>query len=145
MKPLLPLAVFVLSILSVPAAEQTGTNEITQLETAWNSAHLRSDADTVDKLCTEDFVVTLPGMGTRAKKEAIGALRSGRIKFSRYETTDTRIQLYNGDTAIVTGGLQRTRSINDRSMDDDWRFTKVWVRLAGKWQVASFHATPNGQ
>jgi len=25
--------------------------------------------------------------------------------------------------------------------DDDWRFTKVYVRRDGRWQVVSFHAS----
>jgi hypothetical protein len=24
---------------------------------------------------------------------------------------------------------------------DDWRFTKVYLRRAGRWQVVSFHAS----
>jgi hypothetical protein len=91
-------------------AEQAPTNsptssrneEIAQLETAWNSAHLRSDADAVDKLCTDDLTVVVPAMAPMSKKAAVGTLRAGRIKFTRYETTDTQIRLYNGDTAIVT-------------------------------------------
>jgi hypothetical protein len=31
--------------------------------------------------------------------------------------------------------------IADRTVDDDWRFTKVYLRRAGGWQGVSFHAS----
>ncbi len=37
--------------------------------------------------------------------------------------------------------LIRGRVMADRRVEDDWRFTKVYVRRAGRWQVVSFHAS----
>jgi hypothetical protein len=79
-------------------------------------------------------------MPVMTKPEAIGFLRSGRMKFQRYETSDIRIRVY-GDAAVVTGRLLRTRSINGRDIDDNWRFTKVYARPAGRWQVVAWHAS----
>jgi len=70
--------------------------------------------------------------------------RSGRMKFLRYQTSDTRIRLY-GNAAVVTGRLQRTRLMNGREISDDWRFTKTYVRQAGHWRVVSFHASEAAQ
>jgi uncharacterized protein (TIGR02246 family) len=114
-------------------------NEIKRLEADWNKAHLSADADTVEKLSADDLKVFVPGMSPIGKSGGIGALR-GRMKFSRYETTQSEIRVYNADTAIVTGRMQRTRSMGEKAMEDDWRFTKVWVRISNRWQVVSFEA-----
>jgi hypothetical protein len=45
------------------------------------------------------------------------------------------------DAAVVTGRLQRTRIVDGATLDDDWRFTKVYLKLEGKWQVVAFHAS----
>lgn len=62
------------------------------------------------------------------------------MRFERYETSDLRIRVY-GDAAVVTGRLQRRRSTGGTVVDDDWRFTKVYVRREGQWRVVAFHAS----
>ena len=147
MNPTLSMAVWIVAMTLVQAPttkppEASGSVALSRLETLWNEAHIRGDADALDQLCADDLVVTVPGMTVMTKPEAIGVVRSGRMRFERYETSDTRIRVY-GDAAVVTGRLERTRSVNGRSVEDDWRFTKVYVRHAGTWQVVAFHASAN--
>jgi hypothetical protein len=83
-------------------------------------------------------------MAVLTKAQSIGLLRSGHLKFPRYETSDIRIRVYN-DAAVVTGRLQRTRTVNGNNVDDNWRFTKMYVRRSGKWQVVAWHASTNAR
>jgi hypothetical protein len=124
--------------------ESTDSAELSRLENVWNEAHLRGDAEALDRLWADDFVVTVPSMAMMTKPDAIGIWRSGRMKFQRYQTSDTRVRVYD-NAAVVTGRLQRTRNINGREIDDDWRFTKVYIRQAGKWQVVAWHASASAQ
>jgi uncharacterized protein DUF4440 len=82
----------------------------------------------------------VPKMPVMTKAEALAFARSGRMKFQRYETTGLRIRVY-GDSAVVTGRLRRTRTLNGKVVDDDWRYTKVYVRSKGEWRVVAFHAS----
>jgi len=125
-------------------SEAAGVQELTKLETVWNDAHLRGDAAALDRLWAEDLTVAVPAMPVLTKKDSLAIWRSGRVRFDRYETSDVAVRLY-GDSAVVTGRLQRSRTINGRAMDDDWRFTKTYVRRAGAWQVVAFHASPAAQ
>lgn len=125
--------------------QQTGARdahaaELSRLENVWNEAHVRGDADTLDRLWSDDLIVQVTNMRVMTKTDALGMLRSGHIKFKRYQTSDVRIRVY-GDSAVVTGQLERTRDLNGRTVDDKWRFTKVYVRRAGKWQVVAWHAS----
>jgi hypothetical protein len=79
---------------------------------------MRSDGEAIDRLWADDLVVTVTNMPVMTKPEAIGVLRSGRMRFQHYQTSDIRIRVY-GDAAVVTGRLQRTRSINGRDVEDD--------------------------
>ena len=123
------------------AAEGNVTNQIVQLEAEWNAAHVNNDATAVDKLCADDLTVGVPEMPPINKAGAVGAVRGGRLKFIRYETSETSIRVYNGNTAIVTGRLQRTRQMEDKLTTDDLRFTKVWVKQGDQWRVTAFHAS----
>jgi ketosteroid isomerase-like protein len=137
------LLVVAFALVPAPAAQTSPTADETtlrQLEADWNAAHVRGDAAVLDRLFADDVVVQVPAMRVLNKADAVGLFKTGRMKFERYETSETTFRVY-GDTAIVTGRLRRTRTVAGALTDDDWRFTKVYLRRAGRWQVVSFHAS----
>ncbi len=121
-------------------APAAGAAELSRLEGVWNEAHLRGDADALERLWADDLVVMVPEMRVMTKPGLIAFVRSGRMKFDRYETSDIRVTVYE-DAAVVSGRMQRTRTVNGQTVSDDWRFTKMYVRRAGRWQVVAFHAS----
>lgn len=127
-----------------PAGGDDAVATLTQLETTWNQAHLQLDAAPLAAIFADDISVVVPGMAPMSKDQALGFLRSGRMKFDRYETSDIRVRPY-GDAAVVTGRLQRSRTINGQKADDDWRFTKTYIRQGGAWKVVAFHASSDNQ
>jgi ketosteroid isomerase-like protein len=133
------LIVVALSVRSMALA-QPAIEEFVHLEGVWNAAHRTGDADALDGLWATDLEVDVPGMAPMTKAEALAFARTGRMRFERYETSQIKVRTY-GDTAVVTGRLQRTRTIGDRQRADDWRFTKVYTREASTWRVVSFHAS----
>lgn len=114
--------------------------ELERLEAEWNAAHLRGDGNALERIFADDLVVVVPGMRVLTKADSLEIFASGRMTFARYETSETALRVYD-DTAIVTGRLRRTRVVGGTTADDDWRFTKVCVRRASRWQVVSFHAS----
>jgi hypothetical protein len=124
----------------VTPSETADTEELFHLEEVWNDAHIHGEAKVLDSLWADGFVVTVPRMPAMSKPDALGVWRSGHVKFQRYHSSDVAIRLY-GNTAVVTGRLQRTRDFNGKTVDDDWRFTKTCVRRDPRWQVAAFHAS----
>ena len=123
---------------------EADTRELERLEKVWNDAHERGDAEALESLWSDDLEVDVPRMPVMNKAGAVSFARSGRMKFLHYATSDIRIRTY-GDTAVVSGRLQRTRQINGKELSDDWRFTKVYVRQAQQWRVVSFHASEAAQ
>jgi ketosteroid isomerase-like protein len=126
------------------SANDADVKELQRLETVWNEAHKRGDSNVLDALWADDLEVAVPKMPVMTKAEALSFARSGRMKFLHYTTSEVRVRVY-GDAAVVTGRLQRTRTLNDREFSDDWRFTKTYVRESGKWRVVSFHASEAAQ
>ena len=118
--------------------------ELEHLETVWNEAHERGDADALEAIWGDDMEIAVPRMPVLTKADAEKFARSGRMKFLHYQTSDLRVRVYE-NAAVVTGRLQRTRVLNGREASDDWRFTKVYVREAQKWMVVSFHASDAAQ
>ena len=139
------LLCFVIGIVASATADiESDKAELLALEKVWNDAHLNGNADALDAIWADDFTVTAPKMQVLTRAEALAFARSGKMKFQRYETTDVAVRVY-GDAAVVTGRLQRTRTINDKEMSDDWRFTKVYIRSSGKWKVVSWQGSESPQ
>ncbi|MBO0863217.1 MAG: nuclear transport factor 2 family protein [Chloracidobacterium sp.] len=116
------------------------SKSLSQLEGVWNEAHVKGDAHTLDELWGDDLVVTVPGMPSMTKTQSLAIWKSGKFKFERYQTSDVRIKVY-GDAAVVTGHMRRSRTMGDRKAEDDWLFTKFYMRAKGRWKVVAFHAS----
>jgi len=122
------------------SAQDKDADELLRLEKVWNEAHINNNADALDRLWGDDLTVTVPRMQVLTKADSLTFLRSGRMKFQRYETTDVKVRVYE-DSAVVTGRLFRTRTIGETEISDDWRFTKTYIRISGKWQVVAWQAS----
>ena len=139
----LAVCILVLTLIQTSVAKTDDTadvRELTRLEKVWNDAYVRADADALEQLCVDDLVVTMTDMVVLNKESSIAILRSGKVKFQRYETSDLGIHVYD-HAAVVTGRLQRTRKVQEREVNDEWRFTKVYIRRGGKWLVVAWHAS----
>jgi hypothetical protein len=44
----------------------------------------------------------------------------------------------------VSGRVRRSRERAGQVVDDDWRFTKVYVHTEGTWRVVAYHASETG-
>lgn len=134
-----------LSAVAVTAQNRESANvtELRRLENVWNSAHVQGDAATLDKLWDKDLVVTVPDMPVMNKEDALAMWKSGKMKFHSYKTSDIRVRVY-GNSAIVTGQLERRRTSDINEFEDDWRFTKVYVKRRGNWVVVAWHGSHVG-
>ena len=134
------LAVIFIQTSVAKPDDSVDVQELKRLEKVWNDAYVRADADALEQLCANDLVVTMTDMVVLNKRSSIAILRSGKVKFERYETSDLGTHVYDR-AAVVTGRLQRTRSVQGREVNDEWRFTKVYIQRGGKWLVVAWHAS----
>lgn len=101
---------------------------------------MRGDTGALDRLWHEDLLVIVPRMPVMSKQKTLAFVRSGRMTFQRYETSELNIRIY-GKMALVMGRLQRSRMLDGHQVDDNWRFTKVYLRDGHGWRVVSFQAS----
>ena len=92
------------------------------------------------RLWAEELVVTVQEMPVMNRAQALKIVASGRVRFKRYETSDLKVNVF-GDAAVVTGRLKRVREKQGKDVEDDWRFTKVYLRRDGTWRVVAWHGS----
>jgi ketosteroid isomerase-like protein len=133
-----------LVLVSLALGDQQPVADVQQklrdLETEWNNAQLKGDAERLKQLWADELVVTVQEMPVMDKAQSLRIVQSGRVKFKRYETSDLKINVF-GDSAVVTGRLIRVRERQGKDIEDNWRFTKVYVRRDGNWQVVAWHGS----
>ena len=134
------IAITLITALFQSSASPADTEELMRLERVWNQAHEKGDAKALEQLWSEDIEINVPKMAVMGRSQALGFVRSGRMKFDHYETSGVRVRVY-GEAAVVSGDLQRSRSLLGVTTTDDWRFTKVYARQRGRWLVVTFHAS----
>lgn len=115
--------------------------EIRELESQIAKAVVAGDAAFVERVWADDFSYTGVRGEVRNKADILADLRSGTLKFDKLEFDDIRVRLY-GDTAVATGRATTKGRGPTGEISGLFRYTRVYVRRAGRWQLASFQGTP---
>jgi ketosteroid isomerase-like protein len=98
------------------------------------------DADTValNRIYADDFIGVGPSGTVRTKPQVISDFTSGGLKFQSITTDDVQVRVY-GNTAVETGRSTMIGQDKTKVVPRDNRFTRVWVKLHGSWQLVSNH------
>jgi ketosteroid isomerase-like protein len=130
-----------LAVSLLQSASPAETEELVRLERVWNQAHEKGDVKPIEGLWADDIEIAVPKMKVMTRSEALDVFRSGRMTVDRYETSDIKIRVY-GDAAVVTGRLERARSLLGVTTADEWRFIKIYSRRqSDQWRVVAFYAS----
>ncbi len=119
-----------------PSAEQ----EIRRLEREWFDSYVRGDRAAFDRIVADDAVFTYGNGSVGNKSEAIGEIKAPADPSYSLTADDIKVRVY-GNTAIVTGIVIEKGTFNGRSINSRSRYTDVWVRRSGRWQVVSAQNT----
>lgn len=125
------------SLGQVGSSEQ----EILTLEDKAYDAAMRGDSTLMTKMLADDYV-GINGSGIVADKTfALNLYSSGKVKILSEDFKDRRVRFF-GDVAVVTG-TWNYRSLRDgKATDGVLRFTHVWAKRSGDWQIVSWQGTP---
>lgn len=132
-----------IAIAATPSAATSHPNAATEVEIAdrqYNRALERADVATLRKLIAETYVFTDPTGRVSNRDQVINGIASGRIRIQSQTTHDVRVDIF-GDSAIETGLLTSVAVRDGRNSGGTFRFTRVWVKRAGRWRTAALQET----
>ena len=138
----LVLAMQVLLIAQVQDAKTETSSveqQIRKLEEVSREATLKNDAVVLDQLLADSWMNT-NAIGTKAQLMEI--LKTSPFNITSIENDDVKVRVY-GDTAVVTGRSKSTRAARDNALvTGQVRFTRVYTKQSGRWQVVAAQSTP---
>ena len=118
--------------------------ELMQLERDIGDANVRRDKAFFERVEADEFLFTDAGGGVTTKREDVASLDQppGEFRLVSYVPDEMKVYLYD-KTAVVFGRVTtKARSSKDgREVTNQTRFTDVFVRRAGRWQIVAGHSS----
>ncbi len=113
---------------------------ILALEQRLRDAMVQSDVTVLDELLAPDLIFTNHMGQVISKEDDLEAHRSGILKISRIEPSDTRIRLAE-KFATVSVRVFLAGSYGGVQSETNFRFTRIWTPSSGgSWQIAVGHS-----
>ena len=111
---------------------------IRQLDNERIQAQIGADAVALNRIYADDFIGVGPSGTVRTKTQVIADFTSGDLKFQSITTEDVQVRIY-GNTAVETGRSTMIGQDKGKAVPRDNRFTRVWIKQQGRWQLVSNH------
>ena len=116
-------------------------DEIIALEDRRIEAMIKQDTKALGEILADDLSYTHSTARVETKAEFIAALTSGRTKYQSTERDDVKVSQYE-DTAVVTGLAKFHVNANGNDIMFQARFTDVYAKRNGTWQMVAWQFTP---
>jgi len=127
-----------LSVVGLRAQEQSDAATVRALEMKWTASYKERNIDILSSLLADDFVITIEDGSVYSKTGYISHSADPSVHVQVAELSDLKVRLH-GVTAVVTGAYHERGESNGKPYEYHDRFTDVWIKSAGKWQVISSH------
>ena len=145
MKKSVPESILITSfvILTAIAASGNSTDEaktVAALDTEYQAAVKINDADTMDRILADDFVVVTGSGKIYTKADLLNMARTKRVQYEHQEDTNKTVRVW-GDTAVVTA-LIWLKGV-DQGNSFDWHvwFSDTYVRTPSGWRYVHGQAS----
>ncbi|HXW08593.1 MAG TPA: nuclear transport factor 2 family protein [Vicinamibacterales bacterium] len=118
------------------------TRELTRLEQQLAATWKEGDCSAWGAMLAPEWSVIHITGAVITKPEALQMCKAPAVSIEEFDVDDISVRLF-GDAAVVTG---RTRVVTGGAPPGEvtLRFTDVFIRRAGRWQVVASHATRLG-
>jgi ketosteroid isomerase-like protein len=98
------------------------------------------DVATLESLIADDLIYTHSSARLDTKRSLIDNMTSGSTVYSACEPSEVKAQDL-GDTVVLTGIAQIKVTANGNAMAFGVRFTDVYAKRDGRWQMVTWQST----
>jgi uncharacterized protein (TIGR02246 family) len=142
------LLLFVVAACGVSNARQASApqlskaeEEVRRLERQWLDAYEQNDAEAMERIVADDFVITFPNDGMQTKPQLMKMIKAPRPPGQprmKFRTEGVQSRAY-GDTVILIGRVVSEYERDGKTVTEQSRYTDTYVRRDGRWQVVASH------
>jgi ketosteroid isomerase-like protein len=122
----------------VPAQDKSDAATVRALELKWTESYKQHNIEILSSLLSDEFVITIEDGSVYSKAGYISHSADSGVHVQVAEMSDLKVRMH-GNTAIVTGAYHEKGESAGRPYEYYDRFTDVWIKATGKWQVIASH------
>ena len=126
------------TFFSSPLLFSQDSSKVVAMENAWNQAELHNDANAMQLLLADDFVMTTADGVLYNKAQIVASVRDQTYRPEVLQSSGMAVHAH-GPTAIVTGAYYEKGVDKGVPWERRGRFTDTWIFLDGRWQCAASH------
>ncbi len=118
--------------------------EVRRVEREWLDAYEKHDADAMNRVVADDFMITYPDGRSQTKADILKQLQSppdAARPTPKFFTDNTTSQVF-GDTVILTGRVTQQTERDGQIRKMESRYTDVYVKRNERWQVVASQLSP---
>ena len=104
------------------------------------TAMAEKDIATLNAVIADDLVYTHSSARLDTKQSLIGNMESGSTVYTSVVPSDVKAQDF-GDTVVLTGSCKISVNAGGRPNSFGVRFTDVYARRGGRWQMVAWQST----
>ena len=118
------------------------TEELTRLTKQWSKVHITKDFDHLRRIWADDFSYTDNDGKVDKREDGFAFFEDNTDTFTSSGVVAFDLRVYGKNFAIGNGDHHEAGTDKDgKPFSRKVRFTNVWVRKNGKWQVVRGHAS----
>ena len=141
MKHLFAITVFLLGACSWGVADTASDErDLTKLVNDLNAAIVKPDIAFLERVLAKDYVHYRPHGNVETRAQYLEDRKSGSVDFDSLVADEIKVRVY-GDTAIVTYRSTAKGKDPDGAIDEQRRWTRIFVRKNGQWQLVHSQGT----
>ena len=143
MKQLL-LAILALVCVFPVWGQTAGEKDLIKLENDWGNAWAKSDGKFLEQLYATEYLWTGADGTLFNKVDGIKDDTSPEYSEKSFKLSDLKVHIY-GEAALVTGHNSVKFTKGGKAEQHEVRFTDVFVKRDGRWQVVATQGTTVGK
>jgi ketosteroid isomerase-like protein len=102
----------------------------------------KNSAEAVEPFFAGEYLRVGPDGSTLTKEQAVGAIRSGDLKYESVVAEARTWRTFGNDTAIVTSQATIKASMKGQDMSGTYRATTVLRKMGDRWVIVSTQLSP---
>jgi ketosteroid isomerase-like protein len=134
-RPLVAIAALLMAPTLSVASPAEDAKSVAALDTQYQDAVKRNDAETMDRIVHDDFVLVVGTGKTYTKADLLGDARSRSIAWEHQEEEagTQKVRVW-GDAAVVTAKLWVKGTDSGKTFDRKLWFSDTYVRTPTGWR-----------
>ena len=122
-------------------SEEDIKKEVLRVEEEQDQAVANSDIKTLEHIWADNLVYTAPNGELLTKAQHLAEFQSGIRKFESMKHDDFNVRVYGRTVVVLTGRSTSMLRYKGEVSEGPRRFTNLFVKMDGRWQLVSHHVT----